>query len=90
LLGLRHSANCLNLLRALSYPKRHDVPIWKRILKAPELGFGWGGFVRVEVRNDTADLYFYVRDLDLEFLDYINRRPIIADADKKRKKSAFT
>lgn len=65
--------------------------MWKRILKAPELGFGWGGFVRIEVRNDTADLYFYVGDLDLEFLDYINRRPMIADAQKKtRKKSAFS
>lgn len=71
--------------------------MWKRILKAPELGFGWGGFIRFEIRNDTADLYFYVRDHDLEFLDYINRRPIVADAETlqkaaktKRKKSAFS
>ncbi|KAI6195474.1 Tartrate-resistant acid phosphatase type 5 [Aphelenchoides besseyi] len=70
------------------FPKRHDIPTWKRIFKAPELGYGAGGFVRFEIRNDTADLYFYVRDLELQFLDYINRRPAIAELkDRRRKKT---
>ncbi|CAD5207403.1 unnamed protein product [Bursaphelenchus okinawaensis] len=60
------------------YPRDQDEPLWKRILHAPELGYGYGGFVRFEVRNDTADMYFYVKELDMEFLDYINRRPNIA------------
>ncbi|KAI6225391.1 Tartrate-resistant acid phosphatase type 5 [Aphelenchoides fujianensis] len=69
------------------YPKKHDVPAWKRLLHAPELGYGWGGFVRFEVRNDSADLYFYTGDLNLQFLDYINRRPSIAEFKDRRRKT---
>ncbi|KAI6181648.1 Tartrate-resistant acid phosphatase type 5 [Aphelenchoides besseyi] len=72
------------------FPRHAETSWWRRTFKQGQLGYGWGGFTRFQLKPTEAEVYFYVRSADLEYKD-INQSPqSVVWAIKRKAVGLFT